>query len=69
MRGEAMSYEDVAHFVQTWGLVFFVVVFLGVVAYAIWPANRERFRRAARIPLEENGAEDKRKVTAKDESK
>ncbi len=49
-----MSYEDVARFVQTWGLVFFVVVFLVAVAYALWPANRARFRRAARIPLEDD---------------
>jgi len=64
-----MSYEEVAHFVQTWGLVFFVVVFLVAVAYALWPGNRARFRRAARIPLEENAGEGGRDESSKDEPK
>lgn len=51
-----MSYEAVSHFVQTWGLVFFVVAFAIVVAYALWPGNRARFKKAARMPLEEDDA-------------
>jgi cytochrome c oxidase cbb3-type subunit 4 len=64
-----MSYEDVARFVQTWGLVFFVVVFLVAVAYALWPANRARFRRAARIPFEDDAGQGGREESSKGEPK
>lgn len=46
-----MSYADAAHFAQTWGLLFFVLLFALVLAYALWPGNRDKFREAARIPL------------------
>jgi len=48
-----MTYQDVAHFAQTWGLVFLVLLFAGVLGYVLWPRNREKFRQAARRPLEE----------------
>jgi cytochrome c oxidase cbb3-type subunit 4 len=48
------TYETVAAFAQTWGLVYFIVVFLAVVAYALWPASRRRFDEAARMPLRED---------------
>lgn len=41
-------------FADTFGLVFLVVLFLGVLGFALWPGNRRRFERAARIPLEED---------------
>lgn len=46
-------YEQLANFAQTWGLVYFVALFLGAVAYALWPSNRKRFEEAASIPLRE----------------
>jgi cytochrome c oxidase cbb3-type subunit 4 len=49
-----MSYESVAGFAQTWGLVYMVLLFLGVLVYAFWPGNKEKFKRAARLPLEED---------------
>jgi cytochrome c oxidase cbb3-type subunit 4 len=27
--------------------------FVGIVVYAVWPGNRERFEEAARLPLED----------------
>ena len=48
------SYEAVASFAQTWGLVYFVVLFAVVLAYALWPKNRSRFDEAAHIPLRED---------------
>lgn len=48
------NYMQVAKFAQTWGLVYFVVIFAGVLAYALWPKNRERFEDAANIPLRED---------------
>ena len=46
-----MTYEVAAHFVQTWGLVFFVTGFVLVLTYTLWPANKRRFKEAAQIPL------------------
>jgi cytochrome c oxidase cbb3-type subunit 4 len=48
-----MSYHDLAEFARSWGLVYLVGVFAAAVAYALWPANRGKFERAARLPLEE----------------
>ena len=49
-----MEYHDIAHFVRTWGTVYFALLFVGVLAYALWPRNRDKFERAARMPLEED---------------
>jgi cytochrome c oxidase cbb3-type subunit IV len=48
-----MRYEDVAHFAQTAGLVLLVALFVAAAAFALWPGNRARFQRAARLPLDE----------------
>ncbi|MBL27438.1 MAG: CcoQ/FixQ family Cbb3-type cytochrome c oxidase assembly chaperone [Rhodospirillaceae bacterium] len=49
-----MDYHAVSHFAQTWGLVFLVVLFLGVLVYALWPKNKKKFEEAARMPLEDS---------------
>ena len=33
-----------ASFAQTWGLVYFVVVFLLVLVYALWPSRQAAVR-------------------------
>ena len=38
---------------QLW-LVWLVLLFLGIVVWAMWPGNRRRFEQAARIPFEED---------------
>ena len=48
------GYNDLANFAQTWGLVYFVVMFLGILTYALWPKNKKRFDDAANIPLQED---------------
>jgi len=48
-----MDYAVIAGFAKTWGLLYLVVLFAAVLAYALWPRNRRKFDRAARIPLEE----------------
>jgi cytochrome c oxidase cbb3-type subunit 4 len=50
---EPWAYEDVLAFAKSWGSVYFTVLFVIVVVYALWPANRARFRDAAEIPLRE----------------
>jgi len=47
-----MNYEQATQFAQTWGLVILAACFIVAVAYALWPSNREKFKRAARAPLE-----------------
>lgn len=49
-----MSYADVSAFAQTWGLLYLVLLFIGVCVYALWPGNRAKFKKAARMPLEED---------------
>ena len=48
-----MDFHEVAAFSRSWGLVFLVVLFVGACAYALWPGNRDRFDKAAYVPLEE----------------
>jgi cytochrome c oxidase cbb3-type subunit IV len=35
-------------------LIFFGIIFLGVVAYAYWPSNKKRFEQDAQIPFRED---------------
>ena len=46
-------YETLSSFAQTWGLLLFVVLFLGALTYALWPKNQARFDKAANAPLTE----------------
>jgi cytochrome c oxidase cbb3-type subunit IV len=48
------TYLALAQFAQTWGLAYFVGVFLVVLAYALWPSRQAQFDEAARMPLRED---------------
>jgi len=48
------TYRIVAEFAQTWGLLYFIVLFVLVVAYAFWPSHKQQFDAAARMPLQED---------------
>ena len=48
------TYRAAAEFAQTWGLAYFVVIFAGVLLYALWPSHKQQFEEAARIPLRED---------------
>ncbi len=52
-----MSYENLAGFAQTWGLLYFVAIFVAVVIYAYSPRNRARFERAALLVLKDDEEE------------
>jgi len=39
---------------MAWWTPLFVVLFIAVLAYAIWPRNREMFDAAAKMPLRED---------------
>lgn len=49
-----MEYEDIAAFARTYGLVYLTVLFVAVLAYALWPRNKKKFEDASRIPLRED---------------
>jgi cytochrome c oxidase cbb3-type subunit 4 len=49
-----MDYETISQFARSWGLVYLVVLFVAVLAYALWPRNRKKFEDAAHIPLKED---------------
>ena len=49
-----IAMKALAEFVQTWGLLFFFIVFVAIAAYALWPSNKKKFDDAARSPLRED---------------
>ena len=49
-----MSYETLSTFARSWGTVYLMLLFVGVLTYALWPRNGAKFDAAARIPLEED---------------
>jgi cytochrome c oxidase cbb3-type subunit 4 len=50
----ADTYAALAHFAQTWGLLYFMAVFLAVLVYALSPRRKKQFDDAARLPLRED---------------
>jgi cytochrome c oxidase cbb3-type subunit 4 len=48
------TYRALAEFAQTWGLIYFVAVFVVVLIYALWPSRQQQFDEDARIPLRED---------------
>lgn len=53
---EGLTYQDVLAFSQSWGAVYFSVLFVVVCIYAFWPTNKTKFDRAARAPLNDDEA-------------
>jgi len=49
-----MTFEQASLFGQTWGLVLMVILFAGVLVYALRPGARKKFEEAANIPLKED---------------
>jgi cytochrome c oxidase cbb3-type subunit 4 len=48
------TYMALAHFAQTWGLLYCFIVFVVVLAYALWPSRKRQFDEAAHMPLRED---------------
>ena len=51
-----MNYDGIAHIVKLGGTVLFFLIFISVIAYALWPKNKSKFDRAASQPLDDNDA-------------
>ena len=57
-----MTGQEAYDFSRTWlatgGLIFFVVLFLAIVAYALWPSNKKTFDRMASLPMQDDDTPD-----------
>lgn len=49
-----MDYNELRHFADSWGLVYLVLVFLGVIAFVFRPGAKKKYERDAEIPLRED---------------
>ena len=56
-----MTYEQVASVSQVAALIFFIVLFAGVVLYAFWPGNKKKFDEAAKLPFDDESQSDNEK--------
>jgi len=50
----SQNYEYFARIAQTWGLIYFIVLFIAVLAYALWPSRQKQFDESANMPLRED---------------
>jgi len=48
------SYEQILAFSQSWGSLYFMILFVAVCFYAFWPSNKTKFDKAARAPLRDD---------------
>jgi cytochrome c oxidase cbb3-type subunit 4 len=51
-----MDYHAFAEFARSWGVVYLMAMFFAACAYALWPSNKAKFEKAARMPLDEDKA-------------
>ena len=51
--GVTVTYETVSRFAQQGGSIYFSLLFVAAMIYALWPRNRSRFDAAARMPLDD----------------
>ena len=48
------QYEAAARFAQQGGTIYFGLLFLGGVIYALWPRHKQAFQDLARLPLDDD---------------
>jgi len=49
-----MDFNTALHFAQTGGLIYFLLLFIGVLVFAFRPKTKAKFDQAAHIPLSED---------------
>ncbi len=49
-----MDYDTVRHAADSWGLVYLLVLFVGVVFFTFRPGSKKTSDEAAQIPLKED---------------
>ncbi len=47
-----MTYESAVSISAMAGLLVFITLFIGVLAFVFWPGNQKSFEEARRIPLQ-----------------
>ncbi|TNE39724.1 MAG: cbb3-type cytochrome c oxidase subunit 3 [Sphingomonadales bacterium] len=50
-----MTYNDLRHFADSWGLVFMGLTFLGLIGWTFLPGARDRHKSAATMIFDEAG--------------
>ena len=48
------TYFALAHFAQSWGLLYFFLVFCAVVIFVMRPSGKKQYEDAAKLPLRED---------------
>ena len=44
------TYQFFSQLAETWVLIYFFVLFVAVLVYALWPSRQKQFDEAARMP-------------------
>jgi cytochrome c oxidase cbb3-type subunit 4 len=61
-----MTWQEIHDLFAPIRLVWFVVIFVGVVAWAYWPKRRAELEKLARIPLEDELPDDQRSTPVRE---
>ena len=54
-----MEYETLRQLAGTWGLIYLVAAFVGIIVFTFRPGTKERADELAQIPLREDDPHDK----------
>lgn len=46
------DHETLVAFAKSFGLFYLIAMSLGVLIYTFWPSNKDRFKAAAQLPLD-----------------
>ncbi len=49
-----MDYEALRQFADSWGLLYLVLLFVGIIAFVFRPGAKKKYDRNAEIPLRED---------------
>ena len=49
-----MTYDSLRQAADSWGLLYMLIIFIGVIAYTFRPGGRKSAEDAAAIPLKED---------------
>ena len=49
-----MEYNTMRHLADSWGLLYLVVIFLGVIYFTFRPGSKDQADKNAQIPLNED---------------
>ncbi|MFK5979224.1 MAG: cbb3-type cytochrome c oxidase subunit 3 [Rhizobiaceae bacterium] len=53
-----MDYESLRQFADSWGLLYMVVLFVGIIAFTFRPGSKKIADEIANIPLKEDKSDD-----------